>query len=138
MQEKEFTYSFMTEKINEIASDPARFPPLFPDFPDGATDDCAEIADAKLEELERQLGDDSCKYDTKTFQYVKGLKWEPVAVYLTTCSFLGFTCFSPPKASDVTILGTKTIPPPEANKRPCPVDTSLLDDVEKVRSIINK
>lgn len=113
---------------------------LFPDFPVGATYDCNDIDTQIRLELKRQLEDDSCLYESEHFRQPTGeLRWEPVARYLGICTlFFPWGCLFPPSASEVVPLRTNSLPPNGEANRPCPVDVSLLDDLQQLRDLVQR
>lgn len=69
------TLEAIQNKTDELAE--VKVNPLFPDFPEGALYDCSSIVAAIRMELQHQLKNDSCVYDTVDFQIPTGeLRWE--------------------------------------------------------------
>ena len=96
--------------------------PPFPNFPFNASGVCGDATQAKIDKLYRQIEDDSCKFETEIIQVLRDI---------TVRDYFFWIEVDP-------VVRRIELPPLGQASRQCPIDASLLDDIEELKRLMTK
>ena len=106
----------------EDANDATPNDPPFINFPMNASGGCSDALDAKYEELQRQIDDDTCTFEKEIIEILRDIRIRDYFFWIEV---------------DPVVYRVE-LPPIGQRGRQCPVDASLIDDIEMLKAIINK